>query len=205
MNLPHISTGDIFRHNLKHETPLGNIAKQFMDKGLLVPDEVTVSIVQDRLINADCKNGFILDGFPRTLTQAERLDNVLNEMKMKLDCVINLEVADNEIIKRLTGRRVCPMCGRTYNIDYEPPKENDICDNCHVSLAQRADDKKEAIINRLLAYHDQTEPLIDFYKRKNILLIIEATKHISKISSEITGLIQNVSLENKARIDILGF
>ncbi|MEL7654714.1 MAG: adenylate kinase [Bacillota bacterium] len=201
-NVPQISTGDIFRHNLRNETPLGKMAKEYMDKGLLVPDEITVSLVQDRLAKDDCKNGFILDGFPRTLPQSKSLDHVLHEMRISLDCAINFDVADEVIVKRLTGRRVCPICGKTFHIEYEPPKEQDLCDTCHVSLVQRVDDKEETVTKRLLAYHEQTEPLIEYYQRKNILVTVDATKQINMISSEIASYIENIVHSNKVRTAI---
>ena len=202
LDLPQISTGDIFRYNLKHETPLGKMAKDYIDKGLLVPDEITVSIVQDRLKKDDCQNGFIFDGFPRTLPQSKSLDKVLNEMRITLDCAINFDVADEVIVKRLTERRVCPICGKTFHIEYEPPKEHGICDICHVNLTQRVDDKEETVSKRLLAYHEQTEPLIDFYQRRNILVNIDAMKRIDEISSEIATAIENITISNIVKTSI---
>lgn len=196
LDLPQISTGDIFRHNLMNKTPLGKMAKEYIDKGHLVPDEITVSIIQDRITKDDCKNGFILDGFPRTLPQSKSLDKVLDERGITLDCAINFDVADEVIAKRLTGRRVCPICGKTFHIEHEPPKEHDICDICHASLTQRVDDREETVIKRLLAYHEQTEPLIEYYQRRNILVILDATKSIDEISSEVTTTIENISYSN---------
>jgi len=187
--VPHISTGDIFRNNLKNETFLGKMAKKYMDKGLLVPDNITVSIVEDRLTSYDCKNGFTLDGFPRNLDQAQSLDQILAEMGIKLDYVINFDISDEIILRRITGRRVCPECGKTFHIENEPPKEYGICDVCHVSLIQRVDDKEETVAKRLLTYHEQTEPLIDYYRRGNILVTIDATKQIAEITSDITAAI----------------
>jgi adenylate kinase len=189
--VPHISTGDIFRHNLKNETTLGKTAKEYMDKGLLVPDEITVSIIEDRLTNYDCRNGFILDGFPRNLHQAQSLDQVLVEAGIRLDYVINFDVPDKVIVKRLTGRRICPACGKTYHIENEPPKKSGICDDCHVSLIQRADDKEETVAKRLQTYHEQTKPLIDYYGHENILVTIDATKQIAEIASEIASAMGN--------------
>lgn len=198
-NLPHISTGDIFRHNLKNETPLGKMAKEYMDKGLLVPDEITVSIVQDRLTGDDCKGGFILDGFPRTLSQSESLDEVLDAMGISLDFVINFEVADEVIVKRLTGRWVCPLCGRTFHRENAPPKEYGICDICSILLTQRPDDKEETVHERLLTYHEQTELLIDYYQRRNILAAVNAAKRIDEISLEIAAAIENISLSKMTK------
>lgn len=198
LNIPHISTGDIFRHSLKNETSLGKAAKEYMDQGLLVPDEITVSIVQNRLMNDDCKYGFILDGFPRTIPQSESLDKVFNEMGITLNFAINFNVADEVILKRLTGRRVCPICGKIFHIEYDPPKEYGICDLCHVDLIQRVDDKEETVIKRLFAYHEQTEPLVDYYQIRNILVNIDASMRIDVISSEIATASGNI----KAKITI---
>ena len=191
LGVPHISTGDIFRQNLKNETSLGKIAKEYMDKGLLVPDKITVNIVEDRLTNFDCRNGFILDGFPRNLVQAQSLDQVLVEMGIRLDFVINFDVLDEVILRRLTGRRVCQECGQTFHIENEPPKEYDICDVCHSSLIQRVDDKEETVKKRLMTYHELTEPLFDYYRRGNVLVIVDATKQIAEISSDIEAAIDN--------------
>ncbi len=200
LDVPQISTGDIFRHNLKNETPLGVLAKGYMDKGLLVPDEITISIVQDRITKNDCKFGFILDGFPRTIPQSKGLDKVLNKIGIKLDCAINFDIADEVIVKRLAGRRVCPICGKTFHIENDPPKEQGMCDVCHVTLIQRADDKEETVFNRLLSYHEQAESLIDYYRRKNILMTINAEKLIDEISSEVIAYIEKISFSNKERI-----
>ena len=197
--LPQISTGDIFRHNLKNETPLGKLAKGYMDKGLLVPDEVTINIVQDRLMREDCKYGFILDGFPRTLSQSESLDKVLNEMGSALDCAINFDVADRVIMNRLAGRRVCPNCGKTFHIVYEPPREQGVCDACRTPLTQREDDREETVIKRLHSYHEQTEPLIEHYQRRNLLVNVDAAKPIDAVSAEIEMIIDKIRLSNKEK------
>lgn len=199
MDLPQISTGDIFRYNLKNETPLGKAAKEYMNKGLLVPDEITVNIVQSRLIGADCKNGFILDGFPRTLAQSKSLDKVVDELGIALDCVINFDLSDEEIIKRLAGRRVCPTCGKTFHIGYEALDGPGICNICNVPLIQRNDDKEETVTKRLQIYHEQTEPLIDYYQRKNILVTIDATGRIDEISFQLIDVIENISFLNKCQ------
>ncbi len=200
--LPQISTGDIFRYNLKNETPLGKLAKGYMDKGLLVPDEVTINIVQDRLMQEDCKYGFILDGFPRTLSQSESLDKVLNEMGSALDCAINFDVADQVIMNRLAGRRVCPNCGKTFHIVYEPPREQGICDTCRIPLTQREDDREETVIKRLHSYHEQTEPLIEHYQRRNLLVNVDAAKPIDAVSAEIEMIIDKIRLSNKEKYSI---
>jgi len=184
-NIPHISTGDIFRANIREGTELGKKAKEFIDKGALVPDDITVGIVKDRLSKPDCNNGFLLDGFPRTIPQAEYLDDVLEKMNMPLDCVINIDVPDNVIIKRLSGRRVCPVCGMTYHIVNNPPKQGNICDGCGSPVIQRDDDREETIQKRLVAYHEQTEPLIDYYKNKGKLIVVDGTKEIEDITREI--------------------
>jgi adenylate kinase len=169
LKVPHISTGDIFRSNIKEGTPLGKLAKQFIDSGALVPDDVTIGIVKDRLQKPDCKSGFILDGFPRTIAQTQSLDDMLTSMGTKLDYVLDLEVVDEVIIKRLSGRRVCPDCNASYHIDFNPPKKDAICDSCGAKLIQREDDREQTVINRLKTYHAQTEPLIGYYRGKEIL------------------------------------
>jgi adenylate kinase len=183
--IPHISTGDIFRNNIKTGTELGLKAKQYIDKGMLVPDEVTVSIVKDRLAQEDCKKGFLLDGFPRTIPQAEYLDRALNAMEMKLDAVLNIYVSDEHIIKRMSGRRVCPSCGMSYHILYNPPHEGDKCDSCGAELIQREDDKEETVISRLSVYHNQTEPLIEYYKAKGLLITVKGEATIEDTSKEV--------------------
>ncbi|RCX12773.1 adenylate kinase [Anaerobacterium chartisolvens] len=182
--IPHISTGDIFRSNIKNGTELGKKAKEYIDKGLLVPDEVTVEIVKDRIHQADCKNGFILDGFPRTIPQAEYLDNALKELGMGIDAVLNINVPDEDIIKRLSGRRVCTGCSMTYHIHYNVPKTEGICDVCNAALIQRDDDSEETVINRLKTYHSQTEPLIQYYTPKGKVITIEGKDKIEDTSRE---------------------
>ena len=169
LKVPHISTGDIFRSNIKEGTPLGKLAKQYIDNGALVPDEVTINIVKDRLQKPDCNNGFILDGFPRTIAQAQSLDDMLASMGTKLDIVIDLEVEDEVIIRRLSGRRVCPDCGASYHVSSNPPKKEGICDSCGAQLTQREDDREQTVVKRLKTYHSQTEPLIGYYRGKGIL------------------------------------
>lgn len=169
LKVPHVSTGDIFRTNIKEETPLGRLVKGYIDSGALVPDEVTIAIVKDRLSKEDCGNGFILDGFPRTIPQAQSLDDILSEMGTKLDYAVNIIVKDEVIIKRLSGRRICPRCNMSYHVDFNAPAENGICDNCGAKLIQRDDDSEETVINRLSHYHEQTEPLIGYYRERGIL------------------------------------
>jgi len=164
--IPHISTGDIFRYNIKNNTELGIKAKEYIEKGLLVPDDLTIDIVKDRLNNSDCQNGFLLDGFPRTLNQAEALEDVLSSMKIFLDVVLNINIDDDIVIKRLSGRRVCPNCNKGYHIDYMPPKVSDICDGCNTKIIQRKDDSEETVLERLKTYHNQTKPLKEYYMKK---------------------------------------
>jgi adenylate kinase len=170
LQIPHISTGDIFRSNIKNETPLGKQAKQYIDRGDLVPDDITIGIVKDRLQQEDCANGFILDGFPRTIAQAESLDRILEEMGTALDHVLNICVEDAKIIERLSGRRVCPKCNMTYHVSFDETAREGICGKCGGQLVQRDDDREETVLNRLKTYHNQTEPLIGYYRTKGILL-----------------------------------
>lgn len=172
-NIPHISTGDIFRDNIKRQTSIGLEAKKFIDKGHLVPDELTLKIVEDRFIQPDCADGFLLDGFPRTLFQAEALETDLYKDGNKLDAVINLDVRNETIISRMTGRRVCSKCGATYNLTFNKPTVDNVCDSCGGILIIRDDDKLETVINRLKVYKTETQPLIDFYKNKGILITVD--------------------------------
>ncbi|MBO4235613.1 MAG: adenylate kinase [Firmicutes bacterium] len=172
-NIPHISTGDIFRDNLKRETELGLRAKAYMEKGELVPDDLTCEIATTRLLEDDCKNGFLLDGFPRTVYQAEKLEAFLAEHGQSLDKVVQLVVDDELLIKRLTGRRVCKNCGATFHVITIPPKEEGICDNCGSELIQRADDTEETAVNRLKVYEEQTSPLVEYYEEKGLLAPID--------------------------------
>ncbi|MGM0378728.1 MAG: adenylate kinase, partial [Bacillota bacterium] len=172
-NIPHISTGDIFRKNIKNETELGKKAKEYIDKGDLVPDSLVVSIVADRLKEDDAKDGYLLDGFPRTLDQAKALDEVLEDMKTKLDVVINIEVNPSVLIKRITGRRICKDCGETYHIDFNPSKKEGVCDKCGGKLYQREDDNAETVKNRIDVYNKQTAPLIDYYSKVNLIETID--------------------------------
>ncbi|MFA7572724.1 MAG: adenylate kinase [Lutispora sp.] len=171
-NIPHISTGDIFRKNLKEKTELGLKAKEYMDKGLLVPDALVVDIVKARLVEDDCAKGFLLDGFPRTVDQADALETELDKLGIKLDAVINIEVEDDILIGRLTGRLVCRKCGATYHATFNKPKVDAVCDLCGGEIYTRDDDKEETVKNRLLVYKDQTQPLIDYYTKKDMLKTI---------------------------------
>ncbi len=173
--LPHISTGDIFRANIKNGTDLGKEAKTYMDQGKLVPDELTVRILLDRVAQADCQNGYVLDGFPRTIPQAEVLDEELTKLGDKIDFAINVDVPDENIIKRMSGRRACLKCGATYHIVHVPPKQEGICDKCGSELVLRDDDKPETVEKRLNVYHEQTQPLIDYYTKKDVLRTVDGT------------------------------
>ncbi len=173
--LPHISTGDIFRANIKNGTDLGKEAKTYMDQGKLVPDELTVRILLDRVAQDDCKNGYVLDGFPRTIPQAEVLDAELTKLGDKIDFAIDVDVPDENIVKRMSGRRACLKCGATYHIVHVSPKQEGICDKCGSELVLRDDDKPETVQKRLTVYHEQTQPLIDFYSAKGVLRTVDGT------------------------------
>ncbi|MBO4377305.1 MAG: adenylate kinase [Lachnospiraceae bacterium] len=187
--IPHVSTGDIFRANIKEGTELGKEAKGYMDKGLLVPDELTVKILLDRVAKDDCKNGYVLDGFPRTIPQAEVLEDALNKLNDKIDYAIDVNVPDENIIKRMSGRRACLKCGATYHIEHVPPKKEGICDVCGEPLVLRDDDKPETVKNRLDVYHKQTQPLIDFYSERNILKTVDGTVDMMDVFNAIKGIL----------------
>lgn len=184
-NIPHISTGDIFRKNIKEGTELGNKAKEYMDQGLLVPDELTVGLVTDRISQDDCKNGFMLDGFPRNVTPARHLDEFLNEAKINLDKVINIEVDKEILVSRAVGRRICKSCGATYHVEFNPPKKEDACDVCQGELYQRADDNEETVSRRIQVYLDETKPLVDYYSKQGIIADINGQQSIDKVFSDI--------------------
>lgn len=188
-SVPHISTGDIFRTNIKNGTELGMEAKKYMDQGLLVPDELTVKILLDRVANEDCKNGYVLDGFPRTIPQAQVLDKALTELGDKIDYAINVEVPDENIVKRMGGRRACLSCGATYHIEHVPPKAEGICDTCGKELVLRDDDKPETVMNRLDVYHKQTQPLIDFYSAKGVLQTVDGTVDMKDVFAAIIAIL----------------
>lgn len=187
--VPHISTGDIFRANIKNGTELGMEAKKYMDQGLLVPDELTVRILLDRVAQDDCKNGYVLDGFPRTIPQAEVLDSELTKLGDHIDYAINVDVPDENIVKRMSGRRACLTCGATYHIEHVPPKKEGICDVCGSELALRDDDKPETVKNRLNVYHEQTQPLIDFYTEKGVLKTVDGTVPMEEVFAAITAIL----------------
>ena len=187
--IPHISTGDIFRANIKNNTELGQKAKGYMDAGQLVPDELVVDLVVDRIKEKDCFKGFILDGFPRTIPQAEALDYALNNQNEKIDYAINVEVPDENIIDRMSGRRACVACGGTYHIKYNPTKKEGICDACGGELILRDDDKPETVKQRLEVYHTQTQPLIDYYTKEGILKEVDGTQDLQKVFDDITAIL----------------
>ncbi len=174
--IPHISTGDIFRANLREGTELGKKAKVYMDRGELVPDDLTCDLLIDRVSKEDCAEGYILDGFPRTIAQAEVLDRALKALNTAVDFAIDVEVPDEDIVTRMSGRRACPKCGATYHVKYMPSKIEDKCDKCGSDLILRDDDKPETVLKRLRVYHDQTQPLIDYYQKKGILHTVDGTK-----------------------------
>lgn len=184
-NIVHISTGDIFRENIKNHTKLGEKAKSYMDKGLLVPDELVIDLVEDRLAKDDCKDGFLLDGFPRTVAQGVSLDAILDRQDKSLTKVINIDVKPEILIERVVGRRVCKSCGSTFHIKYNPPKEDGICDNCHEKLIQRDDDTENTVKTRIKVYFEQTAPLIDYYKAQDLLLNINGESDIKKVFDDI--------------------
>ena len=183
--IPHISTGDIFRANIKNGTELGAKAKEYMDKGLLVPDELVCDLVVDRIQQDDCKNGFILDGFPRTIPQAEALTNALSAIGQNMDFAIDVDVPDENIIHRMSGRRACVGCGATYHIVYNPTKVENICDVCGEKLILRDDDKPETVKKRLNVYHEHTQPLIDYYQTQGILRNVDGTRDMDEVFADI--------------------
>lgn len=187
--VPHISTGDILRANVKNGTELGMEAKKYMDQGLLVPDELTIKILLDRVAQEDCQNGYVLDGFPRTIPQANVLEEALNKIGDKIDFAINVDVPDEHIVRRMGGRRACLSCGATYHIEHVPPKAEGICDKCGKELVLRDDDKPETVKNRLDVYHEQTQPLIEFYGKKGVLKTIDGTVDMQDVFAAIVSIL----------------
>ncbi len=187
--IPHISTGDIFRDNIKRQTELGKKAQEYMNKGELVPDDLVIEIATDRLLRDDCKKGFLLDGFPRTVYQAEKLDEFMQAHDGKIDHVINLEVEDDLLIFRLTGRRVCKQCGASFHVVNIPPKVEGICDRCGGELVQRADDTEETVKNRIAVYKEQTMPLIDYYTKANNITTLDGSTHLDQCFAEIVEVL----------------
>ena len=188
--IPHISTGDIFRANIKNGTELGMEAKKYMDQGQLVPDELTVKILLDRVAKDDCANGYVLDGFPRTIPQAEVLDKALSELGDAIDFAIDVNVPDENIVRRMSGRRACLSCGATYHIEHIPPKTEGICDTCGKELVLRDDDKPETVLKRLKVYYDQTQPLFDFYTKKGVLHTVDGTVDMKDVFAAIVAILE---------------
>ncbi|MBN6889689.1 adenylate kinase [Cytobacillus horneckiae] len=190
--IPHISTGDMFRAAIKDETELGLQAKSFMDKGELVPDEVTIGIVRERLGKPDCEKGFLLDGFPRTVAQAEALENILSDLSRRINFVINIDVDQEILMERLTGRRICKSCGATYHLVFNPPAKEGECDRCGGELYQRADDNEATVKNRLEVNIKQTKPLLDFYEQKGYLRNINGQQEIGKVFTDLDSLLRGL-------------
>ena len=189
--IPHISTGDIFRANIKNQTELGMKAKAYMDQGALVPDELTLELIMDRFTNDDCKNGYVLDGFPRTIPQAEALTKALSDKQDAVDYAINVDVPDEAIVTRMSGRRACLACGGTYHIKFNPTKVEGICDACGGELVLRNDDKPETVQKRLDVYHEQTQPLIDYYQTQNILKEVDGTLPLEEVFQAIIAILED--------------
>lgn len=188
-DIPHISTGDIFRKNITEKTPLGVKAKGYMDNGQLVPDSLTIDLVKDRLSNEDCKEGFLLDGFPRTVNQAEALKNFLKENGENIDCALLIDVPRDFILDRMTGRRVCPACGASYHIKFNPPTNEGKCDLCGQDVIQRKDDNEATVNERLEVYENQTQPLIKYYEKENLLKVVQGTKAINEVFESICSIL----------------
>lgn len=187
--IPHISTGDMFRAAIKEGTELGKLAKSYMDKGALVPDEVTIGIVKERLLKDDCKKGFLLDGFPRNVLQAEALDSFMKEQGISLDAVLDVNVDASILIRRIVGRRICKTCGATYHIDFNKPKKEGICNNCGTPLIQRADDTIETAGSRLEVYDKQTAPLLAYYEKQNLLKTVNGDQELNKVFEDIKAVL----------------
>ncbi len=190
-HVPHISTGDIFRSNIKNNTELGLEAKKYMDLGQLVPDELTVKILLDRVAQDDCKEGYVLDGFPRTIPQATVLEEALKKLQDAIDYAIDVDVPDDSIIRRMSGRRACVGCGSTYHVVYAKTKVEDVCDRCNEQLILRDDDKPETVLNRLTIYHEQTQPLIDFYTERGILRTVDGTLDMKEVFQAIIHILES--------------
>ena len=190
--ITHISTGDMLRNAIKNNTPVGLKAKEYMDKGHLVPDEIIHNLIVERLSQDDVSKGFLFDGYPRTLNQAMDLSNILQELNIKIDCVINLDIKDEELIKRITGRRLCPKCGEIYNIYYSPSKKEGICDKCGSELITRKDDNLESLVTRLQEYHKNTQPLIEYYQKMDLVKHICASKSIEDVYHDVTTILEGL-------------
>ena len=190
--ITHISTGDMLRNAIKNNTPVGLKAKEYMDKGHLVPDEIIHNLIVERLSQDDVSKGFLFDGYPRTLNQAMDLSNILQELNIKIDCAINLDIKDEELIKRITGRRLCPKCGEIYNIYYSPSKQEGICDKCNSELITRKDDNLESLVTRLEEYHKNTQPLIEYYQKMDLVKHICASKSIEDVYVDVTSILEGL-------------
>lgn len=193
IQIPHISTGDAFRLAMKEQTEMGLKAKEYVDQGLLVPDDITIGIVKERLQQDDCESGFLLDGFPRTISQAEALENLMQEMGKTIHHVVNISVDREQLLARLTGRRICKSCGSTYHITFNPPEKENECSKCGGELYQRSDDTKEKVGTRLDEYHNKTAPLLDFYEQRNLLREIDGEQSIENVKSNIQGLLRGTT------------
>ena len=191
-SIPHISTGDIFRANIKNNTELGKKAKTYMDKGELVPDELVVDLIMDRFKEADCANGYVLDGFPRTIIQARKLADICSMFNFKIDAVINLDIPEDVLVKRLSGRRTCADCGKSYHIVYNPPKKEGVCDACGGELTQRSDESEEAVQVRIDTYNKQTKPLIDYYTMLGELTNVDGNQSMDEVAEEIYKVLDNL-------------
>ena len=190
--VPHISTGDIFRENIKNGTELGKKAQEYMNRGELVPEEIIHDIIADRFSHSDIDAGFLFDGYPRTRNQAEDLDSILKDMGKKIDCVINLNIDDEELIKRITGRRLCPACGEIYNVYSNPPKEEGKCDKCGAELIQRKDDNLDSLKVRLSEYHKNTQPVIEYYEAMDLVRHVEASGGIEEVYGRINSILEGL-------------
>ncbi|MEW2523387.1 adenylate kinase [Streptomyces sp. NPDC047071] len=194
LSIPHISTGDLFRANISQQTELGKLAKSYMDAGNLVPDEVTIGMAKDRMAQPDAENGFLLDGFPRNVSQAEALDEALKADGQKLDAVLDLEVPEDEVVKRIAGRRICRNdSSHVFHVTYSPPKQQDVCDVCGGELYQRGDDKEETVRKRLDVYHRETEPIIDHYKAQGLVVTISALGKVDEVTQRAMSALQSES------------
>jgi adenylate kinase len=192
-NIPHISTGDILRENVRKGTALGIKAKSYMDKGELVPDQLLNDLVRSRLEEPDTKKGFLLDGYPRTIPQAKALDEIMDDLNRKLSAVVNIDVGTGALVKRLSGRRICRSCGASYHVSFNPPKVKDTCDTCAGELYQRADDTEEAIKNRLAVYKKQTQPVLDYYKKKGVLVDIDGDREIEEVKADVIKALEKLA------------
>jgi adenylate kinase len=192
-NIPHISTGDILRENVKKGTALGIKARSYMDKGELVPDQLLNDLVRSRLEEPDTKKGFLLDGYPRTIPQAKALDEIMDDLNRKLSAVVNIDVGTGALVKRLSGRRICRSCGASYHVSFNPPKVKDTCDMCAGELYQRADDTEEAIKNRLAVYKKQTQPVLDYYKKKGVLIDIDGDREIEEVKADVIKALEKLA------------